>query len=308
MKFNKCVRCGCFFASSDDVCPSCKSKDEVDKHTLKNYLDNADSPLSLDSLSFNSGVELKNINRYMESKEFSNYKKMLGGDGFDNVKLYKPTLNGDTLSLQAEGDPIQNFDDELNGLIWYKTHISHDGDQFRNEFSYMDKKVTFWNGDETTPKEHEFWVYDDGSDETDGGNQIKSVAVTEDKMVVLRYSDDDTVIVYEGNPNENEEIKLTQIGIIYEDLPSVTQSIIIGNELIFVKYNGSSNSSDLYVVDLDNIEETRRSHETSIAGLNAEAFFTIKNNLNDVYMLTKDKGVFKISDTTVTPVPDLRRI
>lgn len=231
-------------------------------------------------------------------------------DGFDNVKLYKPTLNGDTLSLQAEGDPIQNFDDELNGLIWYKTHISHDGDQFRNEFSYMDKKVTFWNGDETTPKEHEFWVYDDGSDETDGGNQIKSVAVTEDKMVVLRYSDDDTVIVYEGNPNENEEIKLTQIGIIYEDLPSVTQSIIIGNELIFVKYNGSSNSSDLYVVDLDNIEETRRSHETSIAGLNAEAFFTIKNNLNDVYMLTKDKGVFKIkiSDTTVTPVPDLRRI
>ena len=229
-------------------------------------------------------------------------------DGFDNVKLYKPTLNGDTLSLQAEGDPIQNFDDELNGLIWYKTHISHDGDQFRNEFSYMDKKVTFWNGDETTPKEHEFWVYDDGSDETDGGNQIKSVAVTEYKMVVLRYSDDDTVIVYEGNPNENEEIKLTQIGIIYEDLPSVTQSIIIGNELIFVKYNGSSNSSDLYVVDLDNIDGTRRSHETSIAGLNAEAFFTITNNPNDVYMLTKDKGVFKISDTTVTPVPDLRRI
>ena len=87
MKFNKCVRCGCFFASSDDVCPSWKSKDEVDKHTLKNFLDNADAPLSLDSLSFNSGVELKNINRYMESKEFSSYKKMLGGDGFDNVKI-----------------------------------------------------------------------------------------------------------------------------------------------------------------------------------------------------------------------------
>ena len=87
MKFNKCVRCGCFFASSDDVCPSCKSNDEVDKHTLKNFLDNADAPLSLDSLSFNSGVELKNINRYMESKEFSSYKKMLGGDGFDNVKI-----------------------------------------------------------------------------------------------------------------------------------------------------------------------------------------------------------------------------
>ena len=87
MKFNKCVRCGCFFASSDDVCPSCKSKDEVDKNTLKNFLDNADSPLSLDNLSFNSGVELKNINRFMESKEFSNYKNLINTDGFGNVKI-----------------------------------------------------------------------------------------------------------------------------------------------------------------------------------------------------------------------------
>ncbi len=87
MKFNKCSRCGCFFSSVDDVCPSCKSKDEIDKHTLKNYLDNNDNPISLDSLSFNSGVELKNINRYMESKEFSTYKKMIVNDDFNNVKI-----------------------------------------------------------------------------------------------------------------------------------------------------------------------------------------------------------------------------
>lgn len=87
MKFNKCSRCGCFFSSVDDVCPSCKSKDEIDKHTLKNYLDNNDNPISLDSLSFNSGVELKNINRYMESKEFSTYKKMIVNNNFDNVKI-----------------------------------------------------------------------------------------------------------------------------------------------------------------------------------------------------------------------------
>ena len=35
MKFNKCSRCGCFFSSLDDVCPSCKSKDEIDIRTLK---------------------------------------------------------------------------------------------------------------------------------------------------------------------------------------------------------------------------------------------------------------------------------
>lgn len=224
-------------------------------------------------------------------------------DNFDNVQLYKPTLNEKTLSLQAEGDPIPNFDDELNGLIWYKDKDAEDN--FTNKFKYMDKDVVF---KDNNGKEVSFHVSDGGDDDYDGGNQIKSVAVTSDTMVVLRYSDDDTVIVYEGDPTTDDTIELKQKGIIYEDLPSVTQSIIIENELIFVKYNGSSNSSDLYVVDLDKIEETRRSHETSIAGLNAEAFFTITNNPNDVYMLTKDKGVFKISDTTVTPVPDLRRI
>ncbi len=87
MKFNKCFRCGCFFSSDDDVCPNCVSKDEIDKNTLKNYLDNNDVPMSLDSLAFNSGVDLKNINRYMKSKEFADYKKAFVNDDFDNVKI-----------------------------------------------------------------------------------------------------------------------------------------------------------------------------------------------------------------------------
>lgn len=234
-------------------------------------------------------------------------KQMLiaSDDNFDNVQLYEPNLQDDnTLSLTKVGEPIPYFDDELNGLIWYKDKDAED--DFTNKFKYMDKDVIF---KDTNGNEVKFYVSDDGDDDNDGGNQIKSVAVTSDKMVVLRYSDDDTVIVYEGDPTAELQIELKQVGIIYEDLPSVTQSIITDdNKLIFVKYNGSANSSDLYVVDLSNIEESRRSHETSIAGLNAEAFFTITDNNNVVYMLTKDKGVFKISGTTVTPVPDLRRI
>ena len=38
MKFNKCVRCGAFFSSEDNVCPNCKSKDQVDMSTVKNYI------------------------------------------------------------------------------------------------------------------------------------------------------------------------------------------------------------------------------------------------------------------------------
>ena len=76
MKFNKCSRCGCFFSSLDDVCPSCKSKDEIDIRTLKNFLDNTDKPVSL-----------KNINRYIETNEFTNYKNILQNDDFSNVKI-----------------------------------------------------------------------------------------------------------------------------------------------------------------------------------------------------------------------------
>ena len=51
----------------------------------KNFLDNSDVPLSLDNLSFKSGVDLKNINRYMETKEFSSYKKLLTNNS--NLKI-----------------------------------------------------------------------------------------------------------------------------------------------------------------------------------------------------------------------------
>ena len=251
---------------------------------------------------FDSGID-GIINTFVNNSG----KQMLiaSDDNFDNVQLYEPNLQDDnTLSLTKVGEPIPYFDDELNGLIWYKDKDAED--DFTNKFKYMDKDVIF---KDTNGNEVKFYVSDDGDDDNDGGNQIKSVAVTSDKMVVLRYSDDDTVIVYEGYPTAELQIELKQVGIIYEDLPSVTQSIITDdNKLIFVKYNGSANSSDLYVVDLSNIEESRRSHETSIAGLNAEAFFAITGSDNVVYMLTKDKGVFKISGTTVTPVPDLRRI
>ena len=61
MKFNKCMRCGCFFTTSDDVCPNCKEKDQVDISSLKSYLANNETPATISSLSFNSGVSEKNI-------------------------------------------------------------------------------------------------------------------------------------------------------------------------------------------------------------------------------------------------------
>ena len=86
MNFNKCLRCGCFFSSQDLVCPNCKTKDEADKNLLRNYLENNDIPVSAESLAFKSGISIKNINRFLETKEFSNLKNSFENP-IENVKL-----------------------------------------------------------------------------------------------------------------------------------------------------------------------------------------------------------------------------
>lgn len=75
MKFNKCVRCGAFFATDDCVCPNCLGKDEIDKSSLRNFLANNEIPQDINSLASYSGVSIKNINRYLETNEFSSLKQ-----------------------------------------------------------------------------------------------------------------------------------------------------------------------------------------------------------------------------------------
>lgn len=83
MKFSKCVRCGCFFESNDTVCPNCKLKDEIDKKTIRNFILNNDLPKNAASLAYQSGVSIKNLNRYLNSKDFSSLK-----DAFEiNINL-----------------------------------------------------------------------------------------------------------------------------------------------------------------------------------------------------------------------------
>lgn len=87
MKFNKCVRCGSFFASDNNVCPNCQSKDEIDKLSLKNYIANHDIPDNIEMLALNSGVSLKNVNRYLQTNDFSDIKKSFdsGNDNNNNI-------------------------------------------------------------------------------------------------------------------------------------------------------------------------------------------------------------------------------
>lgn len=79
MEFNKCSRCGNFFISNDDVCPKCKTKDTLEFETFKSYIEENGINNNLDILSNETGISVKNINRYLNYTDFNN--------GNPNIKL-----------------------------------------------------------------------------------------------------------------------------------------------------------------------------------------------------------------------------
>lgn len=78
MEFKKCVRCGCFFASSNSVCSNCEAKDTFDIAKLNNILEENNDFNSIEELSSVSGINLTNINRYIANDKIS---------GIDNISL-----------------------------------------------------------------------------------------------------------------------------------------------------------------------------------------------------------------------------
>ncbi len=66
MEFNKCSRCGNFFISCNDVCPKCQTKDTLEFETFKNYIAENGINNNLDIMSTETGISVKNINRFLD--------------------------------------------------------------------------------------------------------------------------------------------------------------------------------------------------------------------------------------------------
>ena len=79
MEFNKCSRCGNFFVSNKDVCPKCQTKDRLEFGTFKSYIAENGMNSNLDVLSNETGISVKNINRYLNYTDLNN--------GNNNIKL-----------------------------------------------------------------------------------------------------------------------------------------------------------------------------------------------------------------------------
>ena len=72
MEFKKCERCGAFFASNDNVCYNCSTKERADFSKFKTYIDeiNIDNINSLNALSIGSGISEKTLNRFLDHEDF----------------------------------------------------------------------------------------------------------------------------------------------------------------------------------------------------------------------------------------------
>lgn len=77
MEFKRCVRCGCFFASNNNVCCNCETKDSFDIAKLNNILEEDDNFNSIEDLSTASGVSLSNLNRYISNNKISGINNIL---------------------------------------------------------------------------------------------------------------------------------------------------------------------------------------------------------------------------------------
>ncbi len=78
MDFNKCSRCGNFYLSEGNVCPKCSTKDGFEFSTFKSYIKENGLGASLDTISGQTGISVKNLNRFMEYDGLEEYKNEYG--------------------------------------------------------------------------------------------------------------------------------------------------------------------------------------------------------------------------------------
>lgn len=77
MELNRCSRCGNFYVAEGAVCPKCSAKDGFEFSTFKSYVQENGFENSLNTISNDTGISVKNLNRFVGYPEFQNYQKEL---------------------------------------------------------------------------------------------------------------------------------------------------------------------------------------------------------------------------------------
>ena len=105
MEFNKCNRCGCFFMSNNDVCPSCQPKDIYEMSKLKNYFENENCMFVGDFLFAGTigRCDLETGNIEEMKKSLMKIKK------YPNVDIYPGHGDSTTLNHELKNNIYLNY-------------------------------------------------------------------------------------------------------------------------------------------------------------------------------------------------------
>ena len=77
MEFNRCTRCGNFYVSEGNVCPKCSTKDGAEFSIFKTYIEENGMDDTLETISGQTGISEKNINRFLQYDEFVGYQEKM---------------------------------------------------------------------------------------------------------------------------------------------------------------------------------------------------------------------------------------
>ena len=75
MELNRCSRCGNFYIAQGNVCPKCSIKDGAEFSVFKSYVQENGLDNSLNTISSQTGISVRNLNRFLEYEEFQSYQK-----------------------------------------------------------------------------------------------------------------------------------------------------------------------------------------------------------------------------------------
>lgn len=65
-----------FICLGNDVCPNCVAKDNSEIYNLKNFVE--ENPITtLENISFQTGISVNNLNRFIKQDDFKNFRKEL---------------------------------------------------------------------------------------------------------------------------------------------------------------------------------------------------------------------------------------
>lgn len=224
-----------------------------------------------------SNVRMKAVDSFAADKVFVDAFTADSGNYFiaKDGTVYSVTTDGEKVTGNEAAESAGTLYSNIGGLrIFAEYDYDKDSDKITNvSFDYLGQPLNF-------PDDYK---------DTDLAAQIRSVW-TEGSDLYVITNDTDYFHLFMGSTfmGSTEEGDLTHVsrisGIYRRPFPCMK----IGENIVFLHWNGSSSTSRLVTMPLDGSDP---SYSTTSNGIEAEVFFT-HNGSN--YMLSKDHGMFQI--------------